>query len=204
MFSATSGSGSTVSGQSASYGTTSTLGSTVSGQTYPSLGTTGVSSFSTTKHCEEMQAIDENVSKNISVLPSPLQEGANIEFQITSTKGVSFPDNDRKPTIVVKFGQPAEVQSVAIPRNKTNGANVLQFEVIFYSPNGNQINQIPIQSSLSPQEDTTKPAQLDSTQIPSTSQVSRIDITIIKTINDDSPKGVVLDVNACTKARTRK
>ena len=49
LFSATSASGSTVSGQSTSYGTTSTLGSTVSGQTYPPLGTNSVSSFTTTK-----------------------------------------------------------------------------------------------------------------------------------------------------------
>ena len=198
-------SGSTVSGQSTvSYGTTGTPQATVTTQTYPSSGTTGVSSFTTTKHCEQMQAIDEDVSKNIIVLPIPLPEGANIDFQVKSTKGVSFPDNDLTPTIVVKFGQPAEVQSVTIPRDKTNGANVLQFEVVFYSPNGNKINQIPIQSSLSPEADNTKPAHIDSTQIPSTSQVSRIDITVIKTINDDSPKGVVLDVNACTKARTCK
>jgi hypothetical protein len=151
-----------------------------------------------------MQAIDENVSKNIVVLPNPLPEGDNIDFQITSPKGVSFPDNDRKPTIVVKFDQPAEVQSVTIPRDKTNGANVLQFDVVFYSPNGNKINDIPIESNLSPEGDNTTPAHLDSTQIPSTSHVSRIDITVTKTINDESPKGVVLDVNACTKARTRK
>ena len=151
-----------------------------------------------------MQAIDENVSKNIIVQPNPLPEGANIDFQVKSTKGVSFPDNDLTPTIVVKFGQPAEVQSVTIPRDKTNGANVLQFGAVFYSPNGNQINQIPIQSNLSPQGDSTKPAHLDSTQIPSTNQVSRIDITVIKTIIGDSPKGVVLDVIACTKAGTRK
>jgi hypothetical protein len=198
-------SGSTVGGQtSVSYGTTATPGSTVSRQTSSSFGTTGATSFTTTKHCEKMQAIDENVSKNIVVLPNPLPPGDNIDFQITSPKGVSFPDNDRKPTIVVKFGQPAEVQSVTIPRDKTNGANVLQFKVVFYSPNGNKINEIPIESNLSPEGDNTTPAHLDSTQIPSSSNVSRIDITVTKTINDESPKGVVLDVNACTKARTRK
>ena len=185
-------------------GTTRTPGLTVIGQTSGSFGTTGVTSFTTTKHCEEMQAIDENVSKNIIVQPNPLPEGANVDFQVTSTTGVSFPNDDRTPTIIVKFGQPAEVQSVTIPRDKTNGANVLQFEVVFYSPNGNKINQIPIQSSLSPEGDNKKPAHLGSTQIPSTSQVSSIDITVIKTIDDNSPKGVVLDVNACTKARTCK
>ena len=191
----------------ASYGATGALGTrgaTAIGQTSGSFGTTGVTSFTTTKHCEVMEAIDENVSRNIIVLPNPLPEGESIDFQVTSTKGVSFPDSDTKPTIVVKFGQPAEVQSVTIPRDKTNGANVLQFEVVFYSPNGDQINQIPIQSSLSPEGDNKKPAYLGSTQIPSTSQVSRIDITVIKTISDTSPKGVVLNVNACTTSRTRK
>jgi hypothetical protein len=168
------------------------------------LGATGVTSFTTTEHCEEMQAVDENVSKNIVVQPYPLSQGENIHFQITSPTGVSFPDNDRKPTIIVEFGQPAEVQSVTIPRDKTIGANVLQFEVVFYSPKGDKINEIPIESNLSPEGDKTTPAHLDSTQIPSTSHVSRIDITVIKTTNDDSPKGVVLDVIACTKSRIRK
>ena len=185
-------------------GTTGTRGSTVSGLAYSPLGTTGVSSFTTTKHCEVMEAIDENVSKNIIVQPNELPQEENINFRVTSTTGVSFPDDDRTPTIIVKFDQPAQVQSVTIPRDKTNGANVLQFEVVFYSPNGNKINQIPIQSSLSPEGDNKKPAHLDSTQIPSTSQVSRLDITVIKTINGDSPKGVLLNVNACAKARTRK
>jgi hypothetical protein len=197
--------GSTISGQtSGSYGTTVVPGSTVAGQTSGSLGTTSVTSFTTTEHCEQMQAVDENVSKNIIVQPNPLLQGDNIDFQITSSKGVSFPDNDRKPTIIVKFDQPAEVQSVTIPRDKTNGANVLQFEVVFYSPKGDKINEIPIESNLSPEGDKTTPAHLDSTQIPSTSPVSRIDITVIETINDESPKGVVLDINACTKARTRE
>ncbi len=197
--------GSTVTGQTpVSYGTTGVTGSTVSGQTYASMGTTGVTSFTATEHCEEMQAVDENVSKNIIVQPNPLSEGQNIDFQITSPKGVSFPDNDRKPTIIVKFGQSAEVQSVTIPRDKTNGANVLQFEVVFYSPKGDKINEIPIESNLSPEGDNTKPAYIDSTQIPSISLVSRIDITVIQTTNDESPKGVVLDVKACTKSRTRK
>ncbi len=151
-----------------------------------------------------MQAVDENVSTNIVVLPNPLPNGHNIDFQITSPKGVSFPDNDRKPTIVVNFDHPAEVQSVTIPRDKTNGANVLQFEVVFYSPKGDKINETPIESNLSPKGDETTPAHLDSTQIPSTSLVSRIDITVIQTTNDESPKGVVLDVKACTKSRTRK
>ena len=205
LFGTTGASASTVSGQSSgSYVTTGSAVSTASGQTYPSLGTTSVSSFTTTKHCEVMQAIDENVSKNIIVQPNELPQGENINFQVTSTTGVSFPDDDRTPTIIVKFGEPAKVQSVTIPRDKTNGANVLQFEVVFYSLNGNKINQIPIESGLSPEGDNKKPAHLGSTEIPSTSEVSRIDITVIKTINDNSPKGVVLDVNACTKARTCK
>ena len=162
--------------------------------------TTGSSIITTTKRCEEMQAVDDNVSKNIIVQPYPLATGENVEFQVRSTKGVSFPDNDTKPTIIVKFGQPADIQSVSIPRDKTSGANVLQFEVIFYSADNKKINEIPVESNLSPEEDNTKPAQLHSTQIPSNTQVSRVDIIVLATINDESPKGVVLDIKACTQA----
>ena len=50
------------------------------------------------------------------------------------------------------------------------------------------------------EEDKTKPAQLDSAQIPSNTQVSRVDIIVLETINDESPKGVILDIKACSKA----
>ncbi|CAF4878400.1 unnamed protein product, partial [Rotaria sp. Silwood2] len=46
-----------------------------------------------------------------------------------------------------------------------------------------------------PKEDKSKPAELNSTQIPSNTPVSRIEITIIHTTDDESPKGVVSPVS---------
>jgi hypothetical protein len=151
-----------------------------------------------------MQAVDETVSKQITVTPNELPTGENVEFQVTSTRGVSFPKDDRTPTIVVRFGSPAEVQSVTIPRDKTPNANVQQFEVTFYGTDGNKINDKPILSSTSPKDDTTKPASLDITQIPSSTPVSRLEITIVRTTDGESPKGVVLDIKACTEITTGK
>ncbi|VDK27636.1 unnamed protein product, partial [Anisakis simplex] len=167
-------------------------------------GTTGTArtSGTTTARCAEMQAVDETVSKQITVTPNELPKGENIEFQVTSTRGVSFPKDERTPTIVVQFGTPAEVQSVTIPRDKTPNANVQQFEVTFYGPDGEKINDKPILSNSSPKDDTKKPARLDSTQIPSTTPVSRLEITIVRTTDGESPKGVVLDIQACTEITT--
>ena len=128
----------------------------------------------------------------------------NLNSNKHHREGVSFPKNETKPTINVIFGKPAEVQSVTIPRDKTPSANVQQFEVTFYAPDGNKINDKPISSSTSPKEDNTKPAQLDSTQIPSTKPVSRIEITILSTTDNNSPKAVILDIKACTETTTRK
>jgi hypothetical protein len=163
---------------------------------------TGTPSGTTTKTCQEMQAVDEAVSKLITVTPNELPKGENIEFQPTSTRGVSFPDDDQTPTITVNFGKPAEVHSVTIPRDKTPNANVQQFEVTFYSPDGKKVNDKPILTNSSPTDDKTKPAQLDSTQIPSNTPVSRIDITIIHTTDNETPKGVILNIIACTEATT--
>jgi hypothetical protein len=91
---------------------------------------------------------------------------------------------------------------VTIPRDKTPNANVQQFEVTFYSPDGKKINDKPILTNSSPKDDKTKPAQLDSTQTPSNTPVSRIEITIVHTTDDESPKGVVLDIKACTEITT--
>ena len=151
-----------------------------------------------------MQAVDQTVSKQITVTPNELPKGENIEFQVTSTRGVSFPKDDRTPTIVVQFGKPAEVQSVTIPRDKTPNANVQQFEVTFYGPNGKKINDKPILTNSSPKDDTKKPARLDSTQTPSNTPVSRLEITIVKTTDGESPKGVILDIQACTEITTGK
>jgi hypothetical protein len=91
---------------------------------------------------------------------------------------------------------------VKIPLHKTPGANVEQFEVTFYSPNGNKINDQPISSTPTGKSDKNQPAHLDSTQIPSNTPVSQLDIKVIKTTDKQSPKGVVLEINACTDSST--
>jgi hypothetical protein len=194
----TSGSGSTTVGsETGSSSTLSTLSS--------SLGsTTAELEATTTTECAEMQAIDEAVSKLITVTPNELPEGANIDFQPTSKQGVSFPNNDTTPTITVHFGTPAQVRSVTIPRDTTQNANVQQFEVTFYSPEGKKVNDQPILSNTSPKDDKYIPAGIDSTQIPSNTPVSQVQITILNTTDSQSPKGVVLDIQACTQAAAGK
>ena len=174
-----------------------TTGSTVSGQiTDTTLPTTGT----TTKKCDEMPAIDEQTARHITVSPTDLSESEKVSFQPTSPNGVSFPSNETTPTITVNFGKPAEVQSVELPRDKTPNANVEQFEVTFYSPDGQKINQQPVKSTVSPSNDTKTPASLNPSDIPSEKRVSRIDIKILNTTDDQSPKGVILDIKACTEA----
>jgi hypothetical protein len=173
----------------------------VSGQSTLSAGTsTGV----TTQRCEEMQAVDKFVSENIIVSPTEIPKDEKIDFQPTSQSGVSFPKDEKTPTLTITFGKPAEVQSVAIPRDKTPNANVEQFEVTFYSPNGSAINTVPIKSNTSPKNDQSKPADVDFTQIPSNALVSHLNITVLSTTDDQSPKGVILDIKACTEPFTRK
>ena len=147
-----------------------------------------------------MQAVDEGVSKKITVTPNELSPGKNVEFQPTSPTGVSFPADQKTPTITVKFDKPAEVQSVTLPRDKPSGGNVEQFNVTFYSPDGKKINDEPISSSVSPKDDKTKPATIDSSKIPPSGDISRIDITVVKTTDGESPKGVVLDIKACVES----
>ena len=151
-----------------------------------------------------MQAVDEETSKKITVTPIDVPQKEKPEFQSNSNKGVSFPEYEKRPTITVNFGTPAEVQSVTIPRDKTPNANVERFEVTLYAPDGSKINEKPIQSSTSPKDDNKKPAIVDSTQLPSDRKVSRVEITIISTTNERSPKGVVLDIKACTEMATGK
>ncbi len=176
------------------------MGSTIesTGSTLPS--STGIST--TTKRCEEMQAVNEAISKQITVTPTDIPKEEKPEFQPTSTIGVSFPTNELQPLITVHFGKPAQVQSVTIPRDTTPGANVEQFEVTFYSPNGEKINDQPIPSSSSPKGDNKKPAHVGFTQIPSNTLVSRVEIFIVHTTDDKSPKGVILDIKACTEITT--
>jgi hypothetical protein len=149
-----------------------------------------------------MQAVNEAISKQITVTPTDIPEEEKPEFQPTSTIGVSFPANELQPVITVHFGKPAQVQSLTIPRDTTPGANVEQFEVTFYSPNGDKINDRHILSSLSPIDNKNKPAHVGFTQIPSNTPVSRVEIFIVHTTDDKSPKGVVLDIKACTETTT--
>jgi hypothetical protein len=151
-----------------------------------------------------MQAVDEAVSKQITVTPNELPQGANIDFQLTSKQGVSFPNNDTTPTITVHFRKTAKVRSVIIPRDTTQNANVQQFEVTFYTLDGKKVNSQPILSNTSPKDDKYLPAGLDSTQTPSNTPVSRLEITVLSTTDGQSPKGVVLDIQACTEARPGK
>ena len=181
---------STVSGQ--------TSGSTITGQTTQS--TTGT----TPKKCDEMPAIDEETARHIAVLPTDLPESEKVSFQPTSSTGVSFPSDETTPTITVNFGKPAEVQSVVLPRDKTPNANVEQFEVTFYSTDGQKINPQPVKSTVSPSTDTKTPASLNPQDIPSDKPVSRLDIKVLSTTDDQSPKGVILDIKACTESISSK
>ena len=197
-----SGTASTQTAQTGSVGTSVTTGTGSTVVTTLTGSTSQAVSRTTSKTCKVMQAVDEAVSKKITVTPNELPKGVNIEFQPTSKQGVSFDQNDRTPTITVQFDKPAEVRSVTIPRDKTPNGNVQQFEVTFYSPAGKKLNDKPILSNASPKDDKSQPAKLDSTQIPSDTPVSRLEITIVATTDDESPKGVVLDINACTEAGT--
>jgi hypothetical protein len=165
---------------------------------------TGTSTGVTTQRCEQMQAVDNFVSEHIIVSPTEIPKDEKIDFQPTSQNGVSFPNDEKTPTLTVTFGKLAEVQSVTIPRDKTPNANVEQFEVTFYSPDGSAINTVPIKSSTSPKNDQTKPAHVDFTQIPSNALVSYLNITVLRTTDDQSPKGVILDIQACTEPFTGK
>jgi hypothetical protein len=194
----TTGTGTTGTGLTAATSTSVTSGASTSG----SSTTTGITTGTTTKRCEEMQAVNEDISKQIKVTPTDVPQKDKPEFQPTSKQGVSFPENEKTPTIIVYFGKPADVQSVTIPRKQTHGANVQQFEVIFYSPNNQTINDKPILSTFSPKDDKNKPARLDSNQLPSNTPVSRVEITVVYTTDDKSPKGVILDIKACTEITT--
>ncbi len=62
--------------------------------------------------CNEVRVVDEKESERITVSTNDLPNEQKINFEITSFSGVSFPAN-----------------------------NIQQFEVIFYSNDGNKINQ---------------------------------------------------------------
>ncbi|CAF4327154.1 unnamed protein product, partial [Rotaria sordida] len=87
----------------------------------------------TPKQCEEMQAIDENVSKQITTSSDKLPKSESIKFQPTSTEGVSFDKDNSRPTITVHLGRNATIRSIRLPRKKALNGNVKQFAVTFYS-----------------------------------------------------------------------
>ena len=147
-----------------------------------------------------MQVVDELVGEKIVVTPNELPERENIKFLVTSICGVSFPKDDRTPTIIVQLREPVKVQSVTIPRDKTPYANVQQFEVTFYSPVGSKINARPILTHACLEGDQNNPPGLHSTQIPSNIPVARLEIRILHTTDGESPKGVILDIKACAEA----
>ena len=149
-----------------------------------------------------MQAATKGASEKIFVEPVDLPRSEKYEFQPTSSKGVSFPESQRRPTITVNLDRPSDVQSITIPRDKTPNANVERFEVIFFSRRGDQINDQGILSSSSPKGDPKTPARVDNLQIPSNQRVLRVEITIISTTDGKSPKGVVLDIKTCTEMTT--
>ena len=198
--------GSTPSGQTtASTVSAESPATTLSGQTTittPSGQTTQSTTGTTPKKCDEMPAIDEQTARHITVSPTDLPESQKVSFQPTSPNGVSFPSDETTPTITVNFGKPAEVQSVVLPRDKTPNANVEQFEVTFYSTDGQKINQQPVKSAVSPSTDNKTPASLNPQDIPSDKPVSRLDIKVLSTTDGQSPKGVILDIKACTELFT--
>ena len=196
--------GSTTSGRStiSSEVSLSPTGTTSEQNSGTNTATTSTLTTITTKRCEEMQAVTGPTSDRIVVKPIDLPGNDKREFLPTSNKGVSFPESEKRPTIIIYFDKPAEVQSITIPRDKTPDANVAGFDVIFYSPEQERVNIQPIRSSSSPRDDKSKPATLESKEIPSDTKVSRVEITISSTTDGNSPKGVVLDIKACTEMTT--
>lgn len=161
-----------------------------------------ISIFPITIHpnqCEERQLIDDRISKMINVIPNDLPIEEKVNFQPISIGGVSFPENDLKPIIIIDFGRSTQIKSIIIPRDKTLNANVEQFQVTFYSLNANKINEYPILSNLSPKNNKNIPIELNSTDIPSNISILWIELIIIRTIDDTSPKGLILDIKGCTQ-----
>ncbi len=153
-----------------------------------------------------MQAVDEAVSKKITVTPGSLPEGQDkTGFQPTSDKGVSFGEDQPKPTITITFTRGATVRSITIPRKKITRANVKQFVATFFGFDNKPINDKPIESTASPNDDKDKPATVDSSKTAAAyTPVFRIELTITDTTDGRSPKGVVLDIKACVEDTSGK
>ncbi|CAF4328183.1 unnamed protein product, partial [Adineta steineri] len=177
-------------------GVTSASGS-ATGVTSASGSTTVGASGTTTKQCQEMEAVDDAVSKTITVTPKDIDQNKKGDFKPDSKTGVNFPEEDKHPTINVPFGTPATVRGVSMPRDTTN-SNVESFKVTFYGTNNEPINKQPLEST--PSGGKNQPASLNPNNIPSDQLVKRVEITDIKTTDNQPPRGVVLDIKACTEA----
>ncbi|CAF1457913.1 unnamed protein product, partial [Adineta steineri] len=177
-------------------GITSASGS-ATGVTSASGSTTVGASGTTTKQCQEMEAVDDAVSKTITVTPKDIDQNKKGDFKPDSKTGVNFPEEDKHPTINIPFGTPATVRGVSMPRDTTN-SNVESFKVTFYGTTNQPINKQPLEST--PSGDKNHPASLNPSQIPSDVPVKRVEITDIKTTDNQPPRGVVLDIKACTEA----
>ncbi|CAF1321223.1 unnamed protein product [Adineta steineri] len=182
--------------QATGTGITSVSGS-ATGVTSASGSTTVGASGTTTKQCQEMEAVDDAVSKTITVTPKDIDQNKKGDFKPDSKTGVNFPEEDKHPTINVPFGTPATVRGVSMPRDTTN-SNVESFKVTFYGTNNEPINKQPLEST--PSGGKNQPASLNPSQIPSDVLVKRVEITDIKTTDNQAPRGVVLDIKACTEA----
>ena len=84
----------------------------------------------------------------------------------------------------------------------TSSADMHQFEVTFYSPDGKKINDQPILANSGPDDEQHNSAWLDSAQIPSNTLVSRLEITVVRTTDIESSEGVVLDIEVSTEPNT--
>ena len=129
--------------------------------------------------------------------PKQLPVGQSVNFQPSSQEGVSFADDNLTPTIVVPFDKAVAIHSIRIPIERTPNANVEEFKVALYSVDGDIINKEPMWSTLVSREDNAKAAEVVLTKSQWRVPVSVLEITIIRTSDDRSPRGVVLDVKAC-------
>ena len=159
--------------------------------------TTTIKEKPTEASCHEVQVVNKAVSNAISVVPHDVPQEQKTQFRVTSTLGVSL--RELRSTIVIHLKHPLRITAIRIPRDKTPGANVRQFTVKLYSADGLLINAEPLKSNKSPRDDPTTPATLHFTQILRGALLSRLEITIERTTDEQPPRGVILDIKACAK-----
>ena len=164
--------------------------------------TSGVTSTSTsmtstlTTPCVEMEAMTNPfVLQYIEVSPTDIVNKQDFSPDYTQNNGgVDFPSNDLHPIITVSFQTPAErVTKVELPQ-RTLESNTERFSVIFYNAQNQPINQNPILSTVG--NSLTAP-KVDSSQIPQTDSISKVEITVVATTNSASPKNLAISITAC-------